>query len=162
MRLPMSEDINLGISIGEVVRAWREIQALTLGELVEKAGPLITKQYLSQLETKKIRSPGDEYLVCIAQALKIPVSYLVNRIMPEDVANGKAQTAGESSKDRIPPSTAYHTPLPIPPADILLHRIAALEKKLKQLGGALQGIQEVLQEATGELDELRTYAQELD
>ena len=158
----MTEDIDLRIPIGEVVRAWREAQTLTLGELVERTEPLITKQYLSQLETKKIRSPGDEYLVSIAQALKVPVSYLVNRVMPEDVANGKTQTAGDSSKAGAPPSTAYHTPLTTPPGDILLHRIATLDKKLKQLGGALQSLQEVLREATDELDELRTFAQELD
>jgi transcriptional regulator with XRE-family HTH domain len=146
----MTEDIDLGRPIGEVVRAWREAQGLSLGELVEQAGSPITKQYLSQLETRKIRSPGDEYLVSIAQALKIPVSYLVNRILP-----------GEGSKAGSTPRVAYDTPLANSRGEILLHRIAALEKKFKQIGGALQGLQEVLEEAAEELDELRSYAQEL-
>src|SRR5689334_551008 len=113
----MTEDINLSIPIGEVVRAWREAHEMTLGQLVEEAGSPITKQYISQLETQKIRNPGDEYLIRIAKALKIPVSYLVNRVMPEESINGKAQPAAEERKVETLPRTAYNTPLDILPAD---------------------------------------------
>jgi len=63
------------------VRKWREAKKMTLTDLARSAD--ITKGYLSQVESGKIKNPSDGHLIDIAQALGIPVLVLVLRQLPE-------------------------------------------------------------------------------
>jgi len=81
-----SADVDLNISIGAAVRAWRETRELTVTECALRAGRPITKSYLSELENGKIQNPGATHLERIASTLGIPVLYLVARWLPDQVA----------------------------------------------------------------------------
>ncbi|SRR6266568_8846259 len=83
-------------SIGEVVKAWREMRGYTLTELAQRTNSTITKGYLSQLENNRIDQPNDDHLLRIAKALDIPVEYLLTRRMPHEVSHkeGRGFTFG--------------------------------------------------------------------
>jgi transcriptional regulator with XRE-family HTH domain len=71
---------NLIRPVGDVVKAWREERKLTAADLVARAGPPISRAWLSQLENGKIGQPRDaKRLTLLAQALDIPVSHLLMR-----------------------------------------------------------------------------------
>jgi transcriptional regulator with XRE-family HTH domain len=94
-----SSDVNLKVSIGMVVKAWRERSGLTVTQLAERTGRPITKGYISELERGKIRQPGDDHLVLLSRALEIPVLYLVSRRLP-DRGSGTVTTAGTPTFSR--------------------------------------------------------------
>jgi transcriptional regulator with XRE-family HTH domain len=75
-------DVNLHITIGMVVKAWREWRGYSVTQLAERCGRPITKGYISGLERDKIRQPGDDHLILLSRALEIPVLYLVTRRLP--------------------------------------------------------------------------------
>jgi transcriptional regulator with XRE-family HTH domain len=110
-----NSDVNLHITIGMVVKAWREWRGYTVTQLAERCGRPITKGYISGLERDKIRQPGDDHLVLLSRALEIPVLYLVTRRLPEeeleisfgapvisDGADKDANIAEQDSKALIP------------------------------------------------------------
>src|SRR2546425_804215 len=78
------KDLIFQTPLGDVVKAWREARRLTVTELAARAGEPISKGYISEVENNKIRKPNDEYLIRIAEALKIPVEYLVIRRLPDE------------------------------------------------------------------------------
>jgi transcriptional regulator with XRE-family HTH domain len=90
----MTPDTNsiFHVSIGEVVRAWREARGLTVTELAQRSGSPITKGYISQLEHNKVRQPSDDHLVRIATALEIPVLFLVTRRLPSKLSSEEQAT----------------------------------------------------------------------
>jgi transcriptional regulator with XRE-family HTH domain len=73
----------LRVSIGAVVRAWRLARGFTLEELAVKAGPDVSRGYLSQLENDKIHTPSEEKLAQLAEALGIAPLVLVTRTFPD-------------------------------------------------------------------------------
>jgi transcriptional regulator with XRE-family HTH domain len=79
-----SSDVNLHITIGMVVKSWREWRGYSVTQLAELCGRPITKGYISGLERDKIRQPGDDHLILLSRALEIPVLYLVTRRLPEE------------------------------------------------------------------------------
>jgi transcriptional regulator with XRE-family HTH domain len=99
-----SNDVDLSIPIGTVVRAWREARGLTVTGLAEKAGRPITKGYLSELEHNKTLHPGNVHLTQLARALEIPVRYLINRYFPDEVARTQ-DTPLEPVANSTPSST---------------------------------------------------------
>ena len=84
-----SNDVDLSIPIGTVVRAWREARRLTVTQLAEKAGRPVTKGYLSELEHNKTLHPGNVHLTQLAGALDIPVRHLINRYFPDEAAEAQ-------------------------------------------------------------------------
>jgi transcriptional regulator with XRE-family HTH domain len=96
-------DVDLSIPIGTVVRAWREAKKLSVTEFAQHAGRPITKSYLSELENGKIQNPGAIHLERIANALRIPVLYLVARWLPDQVAEA-SEGAIEVSVGILQPS----------------------------------------------------------
>ncbi len=97
-------DINWKVPIGTVIKAWREKRRLSLSELVVLAGSPISVPYLSQLESTKTKNPGNEHLDKLALALKVPVSWLVNRKLPKDVADqsgSRWETEGLEGEDTL-------------------------------------------------------------
>jgi transcriptional regulator with XRE-family HTH domain len=64
-------DVDLSISIGTVVQRWRLARGLTLTELARRAGPPVSKAYLSQVEHGKVQHPGPQHLIALAQALDL-------------------------------------------------------------------------------------------
>ncbi len=148
----MSEAIDIALDrpIGTVVRAWREERQLTPAQLVARAGAPITNPYLSQLENGKIRNPGDEHVIALAQALDIPVSYLVNRYLPEDVQSGKvpAQEQASPTPSRKPavPSTLLRSGTSMQRQYILRHKLAALNNAYQELDNTLQKIKKLMEE----------------
>jgi transcriptional regulator with XRE-family HTH domain len=99
----VSQKINLP-SIGQVVKAWRLVRRLSVTELGIRAG--LPRAYISQVEHGKVHQPGDENLARIANALKIPVEYLVVRRLPDmetqtvdgDFTFGAPRVTGRKSK----------------------------------------------------------------
>ena len=71
-------------TIGATVRAWRQKRDMTLTNLAKMTG--ITKGYLSQLENDKIKNPSDKHMIKIASALKIPVLFLVTRVLSDQAS----------------------------------------------------------------------------
>jgi transcriptional regulator with XRE-family HTH domain len=82
-------DVDLNIPIGTVVRAWRDARKFTVTQLAEKAGRPVTKGYLSELEHNKTLHPGNVHLKKLADALEIPVRYLINRYFPDEAAEAQ-------------------------------------------------------------------------
>lgn len=74
--------IDLTISAGQVVRAWREVRGIKLTELARQAGRPITRGYLSSLEHNKIQNPGYTHLSRLAEALSISIEDIIIRRMP--------------------------------------------------------------------------------
>lgn len=89
--MPKHDEAFLENTIGAVVQAWRQHHDLTITELAARAGPPITKGYISQLERNKIRTPGDAKLVQLARALGVSVRDLVNRRLPGDMLEEGAE-----------------------------------------------------------------------
>ena len=78
------KDLIFQTPLGDVIKAWREVREITVTELAARAGEPISKGYISEVENNKIRKPNDEYLIRIAEALDIPVEYLVLRRLPDE------------------------------------------------------------------------------
>src|SRR5205814_1976392 len=113
---------NSDISIGEVVRAWREYRGLTPSELLARTSGAISKAYLFQLENDIIHRPSDKKLKAIAQALDVPPTYLITRQFPE-MKEDKTKQAGarrrQSGALSSPPMGAGRgVHVPIEPATI--------------------------------------------
>lgn len=76
------------ISVGEVVRHWREFRGLTVTELAtlaSAAAPRVTKGYVSELEHNKIKNPAFVRLDQLASALDISPLYIHIRALPSDL-----------------------------------------------------------------------------
>jgi transcriptional regulator with XRE-family HTH domain len=98
-----SSDVNLHITIGMVVKAWRESRGYSVTQLAERCGRPITKGYVSGLERDKIRQPGDDHLVLLSHALEIPVLYLVARRLPDQMPEA-TEGGVETSVGSLQPS----------------------------------------------------------
>ena len=68
--------------MGTVVKAWREHRGLIPAQLAELSG--LSRGYLSQLESQKIKEPGYQQLNRLCKALEIPSSDLLNGRLPID------------------------------------------------------------------------------
>lgn len=100
--MPEGDDSFLEITIGHVIRAWRQHRDLTITELAARAGPPITKGYVSQLERNKIRLPGDVKLAQLSRALDVSIRDLVNRRLPGESAIETTTVGEPSSRSRGP------------------------------------------------------------
>jgi transcriptional regulator with XRE-family HTH domain len=67
-------------TIGTVIRAWRNYRGFNATELAAKAG--VRKGYLSEVENDKKSNPWLSKLKKLADALRIPLSYIDDRRMP--------------------------------------------------------------------------------
>lgn len=74
--------VNWTIPIGKIIKEWRHHRGYTMDELRQRAG--VSKSYVSQLESGKIRNPKDEYIRKIAQALGVQSADLIYRRSPEN------------------------------------------------------------------------------
>lgn len=81
----MDDKTFLSRTVGQTVKAWREHRNLRPTDLAEKSG--VGKGYLSLLEADRVRCPGDQQLVKIAQALGIRTQSLVARQLPHEQAS---------------------------------------------------------------------------
>ena len=106
----------LNISVGEVIKVWREFRDLSVTELAENTG--LTKGYISQLEHNKIKRPNDHHLAKLAGALEIEVWDIIARRMPtgadatKDTAKSGVQDPKGNLPDNSPPfgSGAFYYP----------------------------------------------------
>jgi transcriptional regulator with XRE-family HTH domain len=127
-----NSDVNLHITIGMVVKAWREWRGYTVTQLAERCGRPITKGYVSGLERDKIRQPGDDHLVLLSRALEIPVLYLVARRLPDQVTEATPDALVQQMI-KLMPSTALNSPFNTNPSVK-----DALQPKLSELKGTYQ------------------------
>jgi transcriptional regulator with XRE-family HTH domain len=70
----------LDIPLGDVVRAWRAHRGLSVTEFAARTG--IPKAYISELEHRKIATPGKKRMSQLATGLGIDYWSLVQRQMP--------------------------------------------------------------------------------
>ena len=63
------------MTLGERIRTTREEKGLTLSGLAKRSG--VSKAYLSQLENEVSKDPSVWIVLKIAEALEVPLSYLV-------------------------------------------------------------------------------------
>ncbi len=141
-----STDLIFHISLGEVVKAWRQARGLTVTGLAARAG--MAKGYISEVENNKIRRPNDDQLIRLADAMSIPVLYLVNRRLPEDLS------LDEQVKDKEVQGSfgGFASPLALPP-----HR----KKKEKKPEGGVTAVSPVSPAVTTEGAQLRQILDKL-
>jgi transcriptional regulator with XRE-family HTH domain len=140
----------LRVPLGQVIRAWRMARGLTLAELAARAGPPMTRGYLSQLENDRIHTPSEEKVAQLAAALGIEPLVLLTRQFPPAGSHAEElaeQTAPTSPDQSVPPDVGpgHSTDLdlsrlltalePLPPArqQQYLDALAVLVEQL--LGG---------------------------
>lgn len=83
-RTPLPIYANLDKTPGQTVREWRMARKVTVAVLAERAGTLISTAYISQLETGRIKNPGDEYVRRLAEGLKISPGHILCRVGPSE------------------------------------------------------------------------------
>jgi len=133
-------------TIGDVVREFRRDRQISLTDFSRRTG--LSKGYISGLEHNKIDNPKSDKLKRLAAALRISERDIVSRRMPhevkdgnvaskEDVAgftlveDGDGQTAvGQPTQKASSSSTVYGSPLSPSNQEILVQRLAVLEKML--------------------------------
>ena len=96
--------VNFHISLGEVVKAWRQEQDLTVTELAARADT--AKGYISEVENNKIHRPNDEQLIRLAKALEIPVEFLILRRLPSDLSPDERKEVDEAWRTSTTNSTS--------------------------------------------------------
>ena len=87
------------ISVGEVIRRWREFRNLTVTELATIASatePHVTKGYVSGLENNKIKNPNLIRLNQLASALNISPLHIYIRALPSDLPETSAPNNNSS------------------------------------------------------------------
>jgi transcriptional regulator with XRE-family HTH domain len=150
-------------TIGAVILAWRKYREMTSTELSEKAGVRIA--YLSEVEHDRTIHPQEEFLEKLADALKVPLEDILGRRMPPKdggvVIIPTAKVAGvqtgrkrQESQQATSSRTAFRSPLAPSDQEILMHRLAVLEKKL-------EAAEKNLREAHEEILELGALAAEM-
>ena len=139
-------DLDLRVPIGAVVRAWREWHGCSVTELARVGGPPLTKGYISELERDKIHHPKDRQLALLANALRIPVLYLITRHLPDAAADQEDTRASPGVPRQISASN-----LSLSPTD----RTVVLLQPVDRLIAALQSAEGHLEEAAGNLREAR-------
>ena len=70
-------------SLAEAVKAWREERELTIKELARRSR--LSRGHLSEIESGRIRAPGEKTLQAIAQGLDISTQNLEDRVLPTDM-----------------------------------------------------------------------------
>lgn len=70
----------LEIPLGDVVKAWREHRGWSVTEFAARTG--IPKAYISELEHRKIATPGKKRMAQLAAGLEIDYWSLVQRRLP--------------------------------------------------------------------------------
>jgi transcriptional regulator with XRE-family HTH domain len=65
------------MEIGDNIKKYREIRAITLPDLAEKAG--VSKAFLWEIETGNSKRPGAEILFKIAEALGVTIAHLMGK-----------------------------------------------------------------------------------
>jgi transcriptional regulator with XRE-family HTH domain len=78
-------------TIGTIIRAWRLFHGFTPKELAAKAG--VRPGYLSEVENDKKVNPWLSKLKQLTDALRIPLSYIEDRRMPDEDVKGFAPAA---------------------------------------------------------------------
>jgi transcriptional regulator with XRE-family HTH domain len=122
-------------AIGDVVREWRQYRQISLTEFSQQAK--LTKGYISELEHNKIDNPKPDKLERMAAALGISALDIVSRRMPSDNSGAgttsslQQSAVGQPTQKVSSPSTRLNTPLPTPPKEILMHRLAMLKEKVE-------------------------------
>ena len=80
----------LEIPLGDVVKAWREYRGWSVTEFATRTG--IPKAYISELEHRKIATPGKKRMAQLAAGLEIDYWSLVQRQLPSpDTQHGQSE-----------------------------------------------------------------------
>ncbi len=89
---------DISTPLGDVLLAWRNYRGLTQEELGEKSG--LAKAYISQIETNKVKRPGDKKLEQLADALNIKTINLILRHMPPATPQRATQNEYRKRQER--------------------------------------------------------------
>lgn len=99
----------LEIPLGEVVKSWREHRGLSVTEFAERAG--ISKAYVSELEHRKIETPGKKRMSQLATGLAIDYWDLVQRRMPPTSPEDTGPVPSEAEIARHPGGFVFAAPI---------------------------------------------------
>jgi transcriptional regulator with XRE-family HTH domain len=101
--------------IGDAVKAWREYRGLRPMDLAERSGR--SRGHISEIERNRIQNPDDSVLIDIAEALDIPVEYLVLRRLPSNLSPEEREELEErwGSIAAKPSGFRFSAPLKVSP-----------------------------------------------
>ena len=131
----------LEIPIGDVVKAWREHRGLSATEFAARTG--IPKAYISELEHRKIATPGKKRMAQLAAGLGIDYWSLVQRQMPAtDVGDDE-----QASSPRVRHAGGFSFASPIKASgSAQAVNVGEEERLLQQLSDQVDAVRRTLDE----------------